>query len=230
MEDFELSNFFRSKDSDILSLIDENTFIISDTHFGHDNITTFEPCRVEAMMKDGYEPHEHDKWLIEQWNDTVGDTDIVLHLGDFAFKGIQETQPLLKGRKILLLGNHDRKGIQTYKNFEYIIRGLWIENNDIYSNIKTDDELFSVLVKTINNKRIMFSHYPSTPKEIEYSKNPVMSARMMTHVKLHDSILPDINVHGHTHSKQVTREGCNFINVSTEVIGFKPIKIKNILN
>lgn len=74
----------------ILDKIDENTFIISDTHIGHGNqnkgILMFEPCRLETMRIDGYEAHEHDKWVIDSWNSVVSPTDTVLHLGDLAFK------------------------------------------------------------------------------------------------------------------------------------------------
>ena len=68
-----------------LSLITEDTWIISDTHFGHKNILEFEPCRLNPMRIDGYDAHEHEEWIIENWNNTVKPGDTVLHLGDFAF-------------------------------------------------------------------------------------------------------------------------------------------------
>ena len=34
---------------DLTSVINENTFIISDTHFGHQNILQYEPVRVEYL-------------------------------------------------------------------------------------------------------------------------------------------------------------------------------------
>jgi len=71
---------------DILKLITEETFIISDTHFQHRNILEFEPCRLTQMRIDGYEANEHDKWLIDNWNAVVNKEDLVLHLGDFSFK------------------------------------------------------------------------------------------------------------------------------------------------
>ena len=69
-----------------LNLIDENTWIISDTHLGHKNILEFEPCRLTQMRIDGYYADEHDQWIIDNWNTTVKPEDTVLHLGDFAFK------------------------------------------------------------------------------------------------------------------------------------------------
>jgi len=75
---------------EILDRIDENTWIISDTHIGHGKegtgILSFEPCRLTQMRIDGYNADEHDQWIIDNWNDTVKPGDTVLHLGDFAFK------------------------------------------------------------------------------------------------------------------------------------------------
>ena len=71
---------------EILDKIDENTWIISDTHIGHKNILDFEPCRLTQIRIDGYEADEHDQWVIDNWNSVVKPDDVVLHLGDFAFK------------------------------------------------------------------------------------------------------------------------------------------------
>lgn len=51
-------------------------YIISDTHFGHENIKTYEPVRKDY----------DDERLVQLWNETVAPEDEVLHLGDFAFK------------------------------------------------------------------------------------------------------------------------------------------------
>lgn len=71
---------------EIFDRIDENTWIISDTHFGHSNILSFEPCRLSAMRIDGYNADEHDQWIMDNWNNTVKPESTVLHLGDFGFK------------------------------------------------------------------------------------------------------------------------------------------------
>jgi calcineurin-like phosphoesterase family protein len=52
-----------------------------------------------------------DRALVDAWNDTVSTADDVWVLGDFALGKIAETLPVvaeLKGRKVLLAGNHDR--------------------------------------------------------------------------------------------------------------------------
>lgn len=79
-------------------------FICSDLHFSHKNIIRYENrpfADTEAM----------DKKLIYNWNSTVGKDDKVFCLGDVAFCSKTRTVELvrqLNGKKILVMGNHDR--------------------------------------------------------------------------------------------------------------------------
>lgn len=77
----------------------------SDLHFGHRNVLRFckRPWDNEKDMYDG---------IIENWNNTVGDNDIVFILGDvFWFndsRTIKKTLDKLKGKDIYIIpGNHD---------------------------------------------------------------------------------------------------------------------------
>ena len=81
-------------------------FMISDTHFGDDgSIVKYEG----RPFRNGDEMRET---LIAKWNQTVEQEDTVYHLGDFA-SGLKQEEivPIvqrLQGRKILIMGNHDR--------------------------------------------------------------------------------------------------------------------------
>lgn len=219
-------NIFNTDINNLLDLIDENTLITSDTHFGHDNILNFEPLRNVAMEIDGFKGHEnHNEWLVATWNKYIKPNDVVLHLGDFAFKGI-DVQERLNGRKFLILGNHDRKGVQTYNSFELVLRGMWVHDGNTYLNSRSTDELFSCLVKKINRKQILFSHYPCTVKE--FRKEPI-DTRIRTLINIYNTYECTINVHGHTHSHSWEDEA-NMVNVCFDNTGFKPIRLKDILN
>jgi calcineurin-like phosphoesterase family protein len=89
------------------------TWFISDTHFGHKNIIEYEP---EARpFKDVKEMNEY---IIHRWNDVVRDVDLVYHLGDFCFgKDNVDIAGRLKGRKILVMGNHDNYSSGHYSQY-----------------------------------------------------------------------------------------------------------------
>jgi calcineurin-like phosphoesterase family protein len=76
-------------------------WLISDTHFGHENIIGYcgRPFANAAEM---------DEAMVERWNATVKPSDKVYHLGDVAMKkqGLAVVRSL-HGKKRLIRGNHD---------------------------------------------------------------------------------------------------------------------------
>ena len=72
--------------------------------------------------------HEH---MIKEWNAVVKPEDIVIHLGDFicggTFDQVKEIVDQLNGRKILITGNHDRKGKKWFKRagFQRVFKHRW---------------------------------------------------------------------------------------------------------
>ena len=83
-------------------------FVISDTHFGHDNILKFKDDKGDHFRGDLFaSADEMNDCIVSLWNDTVTEQDIVYHLGDVFFGDGHKVLPLLKGRKRLVLGNHD---------------------------------------------------------------------------------------------------------------------------
>ena len=63
-----------------------------------------------------------DSAIIQNWNKVVSDQDIVYHLGDVYFKNPENVLPYLKGRKRLILGNHDDgKDPVLHKHFQKIM-------------------------------------------------------------------------------------------------------------
>ena len=78
-------------------------YYISDLHFGQDTI-----CQREGRPFRDVE--EMDRVLIERWNSRVSMDDIVYVVGDFILRGEEywgEYLDKLKGRIVLLRGNHD---------------------------------------------------------------------------------------------------------------------------
>lgn len=96
-------------------------WVISDTHFGHENIIRY--CNRPFKNR-----HEMDAAIVSNWNEAVQDHDIVYHLGDVYFPGGNEPDYFwkllksLKGRKRLVLGNHDDLPNKAlYAHFQKIV-------------------------------------------------------------------------------------------------------------
>ena len=90
-----------------------NTWFISDTHFGHTNILEYEKVARPFSCLD--EMHEV---MIDRWNSVVKQNDIVYHLGDFAFgKHTIAIADRLRGKKRLIMGNHDSYPTNLYLNY-----------------------------------------------------------------------------------------------------------------
>ncbi len=85
-------------------------FVISDTHFNHTNILSFKADGHSIRTFNDAE--EMNECMIENWNKVVKDHDIVYHLGNVYFNKkkpmlIDQILYRLKGKKRLILGNHD---------------------------------------------------------------------------------------------------------------------------
>lgn len=80
------------------------TWFTADTHFGHARI-------IDICGRPFANVEEMDRCMIENWNATVGKTDQVFHLGDFAYRADQRLMrrvfSQLNGQKFLIEGNHD---------------------------------------------------------------------------------------------------------------------------
>ncbi len=77
-----------------------NVRFISDLHFGHKNMA------IKRGFKDEY---EHDEHIIKEWNSVVHKKDLVYIIGDITMENTKWYFRLdeLKGRKKVILGNHD---------------------------------------------------------------------------------------------------------------------------
>lgn len=155
----------------------QNVFMISDMHFGHQNIMKYEN-RPFANVD------EMDSTIINNWNNTVKKDDKVFVLGDVSFYNKEKTTEIIKklnGYKFLILGNHDNaRSINWWKEtgFDEVIKysiiynefyilshePVYLNENMPYANIhghihhlKYDSkQFFNVSVECINYTPINF--------------------------------------------------------------------------
>lgn len=116
-----------------------DTWVTSDQHWSHANIRVYQ-----------HRPENHFELMYNNWNSRVKDNDTVLCLGDLVCFGHLNTHPWyldgLRGKKYLLLGNHDKHTAEWYEKAGFTVLGrkpfLWVAPDD-----------------TI----VCFSHEPDTP-------------------------------------------------------------------
>ena len=109
-------------------------FFTSDTHFGHSKIIDY--CKRPFSSIE-----EHDKALIQNWNNIVGQDDTVFHLGDFAYGNSQFVSNIIKqlnGNIILIKGNHDLRNMNStlYNIFSDVVyqARILIDKQTVYLN------------------------------------------------------------------------------------------------
>lgn len=94
-----------------------NMWLTSDHHFHHANILKFTGADGE-LIRPGFENvDEMNEYMIDVWNSRINDGDRVYHLGDFSMRGSAEAISIadrLKGRKVLIKGNHDYAKLNIY--------------------------------------------------------------------------------------------------------------------
>jgi calcineurin-like phosphoesterase family protein len=122
-----------------------NIFIISDTHFGHDNMYKF----VDDAGNPARAPYtcaaECDEVMVQNWNSIVKPHDKVYHLGDVAIKRKEiEILKRCNGKKVLVRGNHDIYDLSDYTPYFYDIRGSHKLENLILSHYPLHPESLPV--------------------------------------------------------------------------------------
>lgn len=182
----------------------DSTWVVSDTHFGHENIVGF--C---------HRPLDHDQVMIAEWRKEVPDDATVLHLGDLCYKGNAffkhiTAKELTGARKLLIRGNHDKNPDSFYRTCGFqLVRPFKIAVGNKYGDGRTialDEGNF----ETVWN--VSFSHYPWSATD-DAIQGPC-----------------DLRIHGHIHNNGYSRDAFvpflrNHINLSVEQTKYRPVNL-----
>ncbi|WP_302116822.1 metallophosphoesterase family protein [uncultured Limosilactobacillus sp.] len=175
-------------------------FFTSDTHFFHDSLLGMNDFAPRPFIN----VDEMNQTIINNWNNKVGENDIVYHLGDIAlyfvkpqrdaYQAILEILLQLHGHLILIKGNHDSRALFKYlQNHNYVFNGLpKFQFHDVGALIKYD------------HRQYYLTHYP-----------------MML------GIAPQIiNLHGHIHHYSVpVKENIN-VGIDAPELDYLTVKPK----
>ena len=112
------------------------TFLISDTHFGHEKTCTVFKREDGSPLRPFASGEEMDEAMIQRWNDRVRPKDKVYHLGDVVInRRFLHILDRLNGDKVLIKGNHDIFRMEDYYPRFRDIRGYHVLNGMIMSHV-----------------------------------------------------------------------------------------------
>ena len=176
-----------------------NTWIISDTHFGHSNIIKYcnRPFRDANHM---------DRVMYERWHTRVAPDDLVYHLGDVMLTSRKTDEELrrfitgLPGKKILILGNHDKSAQRMMDfGFDFACESMTIQFR----------------------QTLLFLNHRPLPEP------PVPKVSYVLHGHIHNSTSTERKQH--THKGELVEIPPFNINMSVELWNYEPVTLGQVL-
>lgn len=112
------------------------TWVYSDPHFYHKNIVTFKNYDG-TDVRPWDDADKMTEEMIEWYNELVNDQDRVYILGDVAFTATHMRRAVerLKGRKVLVPGNHEPTKMRKYFDLFDDVRGYVVKKGFVMSHM-----------------------------------------------------------------------------------------------
>jgi calcineurin-like phosphoesterase family protein len=164
-------------------------------HFGHKAI---------AGHRGWENVEEHDAHLIEQWNKVVAKRDTTYIVGDVTMEKSKDYYKLdqLNGRKIVVLGNHDR-----------------------HQDIKLLLEYVDGIAGAVDYKGFILTHVPIHPNEVQFYRGNI-HAHIHHENKLEEVIVSDSYLDEGNKPAPTLRK---YFNVDAHLMGYQPKSIEELL-
>lgn len=180
----------------------------SDLHLGHANIILTCGRNLEGCGENLATVDEMNDFLIRKWNEKVKEDDIVYILGDLSYRSsisVKTYLKQLKGRKHLIVGNHD---FQWQKNIANI--------NDYFESVS------DMKVIRLGEKLITLCHYPLLEwNGSRRAKNQQTSISWLIHGHIHNS---KDNVFEYIRDNLPCALNCG-----VDINGFEPVTFEELL-
>lgn len=121
------------------------TWVYSDPHFYHRNIVKFTNYDGSKLRPHWDCAEQMTEDMITWYNEAVDDADRVYILGDVAFsnKDMHNSVGRLKGRKVLVPGNHEPPKMRQYFDLFDDVRGYVVKRDFIMSHIPIHEQSLS---------------------------------------------------------------------------------------
>jgi calcineurin-like phosphoesterase family protein len=221
----------------------QKLWFTSDTHYNHSNICSSTTKWSDSRLTRQFASLEAmNQRLVDNINDVVGENDILIHLGDWSFGGIDsigEFRDRINCKNIhLVLGNHDHH-IQNNKELKdryydseslQILKGDADENfyseykyGDYWDNIVRIQDLF----KSVSEYLYLDLRIPNSKKEIDKYTIVCLHYPIASWNGMNDGV---IHLHGHVHLPNHLRvANGKAMDVGVDGNHLKPISLDEIL-
>lgn len=185
-----------------------SVYVISDTHFDHDNILKY----CDRPFNSG---REMNRELIRRWNETVSSSDTVLFGGDLSIASSAERavelDEALNGCLVLLKGNHDG-----------------FDDSDVPFSVQKS--LYFTYEFQGKEYEFYYSHFPSDYQERTTRDDSRSQPKYARLPRWFDGW----NLHGHVHNNDMTEYPFlnhveKSINVGADVTGFRPVSVEELV-
>jgi calcineurin-like phosphoesterase family protein len=185
-----------------------NTWVVSDTHFGHDNIVGF--C---------HRPEDHEQVMIAEWRAQVPDDGHVIHLGDLCYKSnarfkARTAKELTGATKWIIQGNHDKQRFSFYRDCGFRV----VKPFKIALSLQVSGKLLVI------------------PEE-HHAIWPPTYVISFSHYTHSNGKLPENEwrLHGHIHNNGYSRDAFvpflkNHVNLSLEQTKYRPVNLGLLLD
>ena len=173
----------------------------SDLHLGHKNIYKFKSSVNEGERMRPFSLEECEELMVDNYNRTVKNGDIVYFLGDIWFdkNHAQILHRMKKGSKRLVMGNHDRKSdVIKYRDYFQKVYGA------LY----------------LNKLKAMGCHFPVHPGLLSDNENDE-NARFIYNIHGH--------THEHFIRHENGTIDKRYLNCSVEVVNYTPVTIEQLI-
>jgi calcineurin-like phosphoesterase family protein len=156
-----------------LNSVEGDVWLVSDSHYGHKNIVRgTSEWSDKFRCRDFNTVEEMNTALVSGINDNVKENDVLIHLGDWSFNGMENIIDFRRRLNVktiyLVFGNHDTNIVKNASIYE-----VFFEFLGGYTELQVDKQF------------IVLSHYPIT------SWNRAYRGSWMLHGHCHGTLFTD---------------------------------------
>jgi calcineurin-like phosphoesterase family protein len=165
-------------------------------HLGHTNI---------AKHRGWDNAEEQDEYLIQEWNQVVAKRDLTYIVGDITMEKSLDYYKLdqLAGRKIVVLGNHDR-----------------------YQDVKKLLDYVDGVAGAVDYKGFILTHVPIHPNEAQFYRGNIHAH--IHHLNELEEVVVSDSYLDKDHKQAPTLH--KYFNVDAHLVGYRPQSIDDLFN